>query len=78
MLAASTCLGSYASSADYFVTSALDSGSGSLRDIIGLANLNSGQVDTIRFDSSLAGQTINISSMLPMIAKSSEESGTIY
>lgn len=55
--------------ADIWVSSMADAGAGSLRDAIEQANLNPTGTDTIRFDSSLMGQTITVQSMLPMISK---------
>jgi predicted outer membrane repeat protein len=49
--------------ATFTVTTLADSGTGSLRDAIALANA-SGGADTITFDDSLAGGTINLSSTL--------------
>jgi predicted outer membrane repeat protein len=49
--------------ATFTVTTLADSGTGSLRDAIALANA-SGGADTITFDESLAGGTINLSSVL--------------
>lgn len=59
-LVALLCAGSL-SAATFTVTNANDSGSGSLRDAIDQANANA-QADTILFDPSLAGATINVTS----------------
>ena len=50
--------------ADFTVTNLNDSGAGSLRDSIRLAEENGNGEDTIRFDASLAGGTITLQSVL--------------
>lgn len=52
-------------SATFTVTSAADSGAGSLRQAILNSNAATGQANQISFASSLAGQTINLASALP-------------
>jgi len=52
----------------FTVTNTNDSGAGSLRQAIEDSNLDAGQLNTIEFDPSLAGQTITLLSPLPFSA----------
>ncbi len=70
LLAATGAIASQAGAADYLVTSVNDSGAGSLREAITATNGTPTIADTITFDPSLSGGTINLGSMLPMIEKS--------
>jgi autotransporter-associated beta strand protein len=62
--------GTQVAGADFTVLNTGDAGADTLRAVITAANADPASDDMIHFSAGLAGQTINLGSMLPMITKS--------